>query len=83
MNSETQFHVSVMDARLKKVKTQRNKFKEERDSLINDIKELRKYKHMYQALSEHINIKAESNPSEWRYISLVHFIDDLEDDVND
>lgn len=80
MNSETQFHVSVMDARLKKVKTQRNKFKEERDSLINDIKELRKYKHMYQALSEHINIKAEANPSEWRYISLVHFIDDLEDE---
>lgn len=78
MNSETQFHVSVMDARLKKVKSQRNKFKDERDSLINDIKELRKYKHMYLELVNHIKIKAEVNPSEWRYISLVHFIDDLE-----
>ena len=80
MNSETQFHVSVMDARLKKVKSQRNKFKDERDSLINDIKELRKYKHMYQALVEHIKVKAEANPSEWRYISLVHFVDNLKEE---
>lgn len=80
MNSETQFHVSVMDARLKKVKSQRNKFKDERDSLINDIKELRKYKHMYQALVEHIRVKAEANPSEWRYISLVHFVDNLKEE---
>ena len=80
MNAETQFHVSVMDARLKNVKKQRDQFKEERDSLINDIKELRKYKQMYQALVEHIRVKAEANPSEWRYISLVHFKDDLEDE---
>lgn len=80
MNSETQFHVSVMDARLKKVKSQRNKFKDERDSLIKDIAELRKYKHMYQALVEHIRVKAEANPSEWRYISLVHFVDSLEEE---
>ena len=78
MNSETQFHVSVMDARLKRVKKQRDQFREERNSLIKDIKELRKYKQMYQVLAEHIKFKAESNPSEWRYISLVHFIDDLE-----
>ena len=83
MNSETQFHVSVMDARLKKVKKQRDQFREERNSLIKDIKELRKYKQMYQVLAEHIKFKAEANPSEWRYISLVHFIDDLEEDVND
>lgn len=38
---------------------------------------------MYLELVNHIKIKAEVNPSEWRYISLVHFIDDLEDDVND
>ena len=38
---------------------------------------------MYQVLAEHIKFKAEANPSEWRYISLVHFIDDLEEDVND
>ena len=69
-----------MDARLKKVKSQRNKFKDERDSLINDIKELRKYKHMYQALVEHIRVKAEANPSEWRYISLVHFVDNLKEE---
>ncbi|MCI2802338.1 hypothetical protein [Staphylococcus pettenkoferi] len=82
MNSETQFHVSVMDARLKKVKKQRDQFKEERDSLIQDIAKYSKYKRMYEELSNHIKIKAEANPSEWRYISLVHFIDDLEEDVN-
>ncbi|MCY1595441.1 hypothetical protein [Staphylococcus pettenkoferi] len=80
MNSETQFHVSVMDARLKKVKKQRNKFKDERDSLIKDIAELRQYKRMYQALVEHIKVKAEANPSEWRYISLVHFVDNLKEE---
>lgn len=42
MNAETQFHVSVMDARLKKVKKQRDEYKKQRDELINDIAELRK-----------------------------------------
>lgn len=80
MNAESKFVASVMDARLKKVKRERNKFKDERDGLIKDIGELRKYKHMYQALVEHIRVKAEANPSEWRYISLVHFVDDLEEE---
>ncbi|WP_145454872.1 helix-turn-helix domain-containing protein [Staphylococcus pettenkoferi] len=57
--------------------------KEQRDTLIHDIADLQKYKRMYKELTEHIKFKAETNPSEWRYISLVHFIDDLEDDVND
>lgn len=37
MNSETKFHVSVMDARLKKMKKQRDQYKSERDTLIDDI----------------------------------------------
>ena len=35
MNGETKFHVSVMDARLKKVKNQR-------DELINDITDIKR-----------------------------------------
>lgn len=57
-------------------------YKAERDTLIKDVNELRKYKFMFQELVAYIKFKAEANPSEWRYISLVHFIDDLEDDVN-
>ncbi|MDW4367085.1 hypothetical protein QI112_10855 [Staphylococcus saprophyticus] len=37
MNSETKFHVSVMDARLKKVKKQNDQYKTERDTLIDDL----------------------------------------------
>lgn len=37
MNSETKLHVSVMDARLKKVKKQCDQYKTERDTLIDDI----------------------------------------------
>ena len=42
MNAETQFHVSVMDARLKKVKKQRDEYKKQRDELIKDIALLHK-----------------------------------------
>ena len=42
MNAETQFHVSVMNARLKKVKKQRDEYKKQRDELIRDIALLHK-----------------------------------------
>ena len=42
MNAETQFHVSVIDARLKKVKKQRDEYKKQRDELIKDIALLHK-----------------------------------------
>lgn len=42
MNAETKFVSSVMDARLKKAKRERDAYKKQRDELINDIAKLRK-----------------------------------------
>lgn len=42
MNAEAKFVSSVMDARLKKVRKERDSFRKQRDELINDMAELRK-----------------------------------------
>lgn len=42
MNAEAKFVSSVMDARLKKAKRERDAYKKQRDELINDIAKLRK-----------------------------------------
>ncbi|WP_294582976.1 hypothetical protein [uncultured Staphylococcus sp.] len=55
-------------------------FKQERDSLIEDIKDLRLYKEKYESLTNYISFKAEVNPSMWQYIGMRHFVEDLEDD---
>lgn len=57
MNSETQFHVSVMDARLKKVRKERESFRKQRDELINDMAEV---KRKAEAFDEIVNAVDES-----------------------
>lgn len=42
MNAETKFVSSVMDARLKKVKRERDAYKKQRDELINDMAEVKR-----------------------------------------
>lgn len=37
----------------------------------------------YTDLTEHIRLKEENNPSEWRYKSLVGYINDLESDTHE
>lgn len=41
MNYETGFQLGVMDARLKKMRKQRDEYKKQRDDLIGDIAKLR------------------------------------------
>ncbi|HDI0556091.1 TPA: acetyltransferase, partial [Staphylococcus aureus] len=41
VNYETGFQIGVMDARLKKMRKQRDEYKEQRDELIGDIAKLR------------------------------------------
>lgn len=41
MNYDTGFQLSVMDARLKKMRKQRDEYKKQRDELIGDIGKLR------------------------------------------
>ncbi|MCG1551814.1 hypothetical protein K4U14_03505 [Staphylococcus epidermidis] len=42
MNAEAKFVSSVMDARLKKAKRERDAYKKQRDELINDIAETKR-----------------------------------------
>ncbi|RIL63870.1 hypothetical protein BUY59_11045 [Staphylococcus epidermidis] len=42
MNAEAKFVSSVMDARLKKVKRERDSFRKQRDEIINDMAETKK-----------------------------------------
>ena len=42
MNAEAKFVSSVMDARLKKVKRERDNFRKQRDELINDMAEVKR-----------------------------------------
>lgn len=41
MNYDTGFQISVMEARLKKMRKQRDEYKKQRDELIEDIAKLR------------------------------------------
>ncbi|MCT2015183.1 hypothetical protein M3D50_11835 [Staphylococcus capitis] len=60
MNAETQFHVSVMDARLKKVKKQRDAYKKQRDELINDIAEVKRKAEAFDEIKEYTLDKIET-----------------------
>lgn len=76
------------------IKKERNDYKQQRDELIEDVKNLREaliktqnladelmdIQVKYMNLTEHIKNKALHNPGVHRYIDLVHFIDDLERD---
>ncbi|WP_218084849.1 hypothetical protein, partial [Staphylococcus haemolyticus] len=42
MNAEAKFVSSVMDARLKKAKRERDAYKKQRDELINDMAEVKR-----------------------------------------
>ncbi|HII0540869.1 TPA: hypothetical protein ACYYBI_000634 [Staphylococcus aureus] len=42
MNYETGFQLGVMDARLKKMRKQRDEYKKQRDELIGDIAEVKR-----------------------------------------
>ena len=46
MNAEAKFVSSVMDARLKKAKRERDSFRKQRDELINDMAETKKQRRL-------------------------------------
>lgn len=57
MNAEAKFVSSVMDARLKKVRKERDSFRKQRDELINDMAEVKK---KAEAFDEIVNAVDES-----------------------
>ncbi|MEI9464730.1 hypothetical protein WCU86_10775 [Staphylococcus epidermidis] len=52
MNAEAKFVSSVMDARLKKAKRERDAYKKQRDELINDMSETKKKAEAYDKIKE-------------------------------
>lgn len=51
MNAEAKFVSSVMDARLKKAKRERNAYKKQRDELINDMAEVKRKAEAFELIS--------------------------------
>ncbi|MDS3949971.1 MULTISPECIES: hypothetical protein [Staphylococcus] len=54
MNAEAKFVSSVMDARLKKVKRERDSLLKQRDELINDMAEIKKKAEAWDKLKEYV-----------------------------
>ena len=54
MNAEAKFVSSVMDARLKKAKRERDAYKKQRDELINDMAEVKRKAEAFDEVRETI-----------------------------
>lgn len=52
MNAEAKFVSSVMDARLKKVRKERDSFRKQRDELINDMAETKRKAEAFDEILE-------------------------------
>ena len=52
MNAEAKFVSSVMDARLKKAKRERDAYKKQRDELINDMAETKRKAEAFDEIEE-------------------------------
>lgn len=52
MNAEAKFVSSVMDARLKKAKRERDAYKKQRDELIDDMAEIKKKAEAFDEILE-------------------------------
>ena len=77
MNAEAKFVSSVMDARLKKAKRERDSFRKQRDELINDMAEV---KRKAEAFDEMVKIYNQKNdlPSDEIFMEMGYCISDLE-----
>lgn len=70
MNAEAKFVSSVMDARLKKAKRERDSFRKQRDELINDMAETKRKAEAFDEILD-INIDKDELLSE-EYIEKVN-----------
>ncbi|MEB7398468.1 hypothetical protein [Staphylococcus epidermidis] len=70
MNAEAKFVSSVMDARLKKAKRERDSFRKQRDELINDMAETKRKAKAFDEILD-INIDKDELLSE-EYIEKVN-----------
>lgn len=59
MNAEAEFVSSVMDARLKKAKRERDAYKKQRDELINDMAEVKRKAEAFDEIA--VTVLSEDN----------------------
>lgn len=64
MNAEAKFVSSVMDARLKKAKRERDSFRKQRDELINDMAKTKK---KAEAFDEILNVDYIVTPDDYAH----------------
>lgn len=79
MNAEAKFVSSVMDARLKKAKRERDAYKKQRDELINDMAETKRKAKAFDEI-KHEYSKKDDEPSEEIFMNMGYIINNLEDD---
>lgn len=79
MNAEAKFVSSVMDARLKKAKRERDAYKKQRDELINDMAETKRKAEAFDEI-KHEYSKKDDEPSEEIFMNMGYIINNLEDD---
>ena len=79
MNAEAKFVSSVMDARLKKVKRERDSFRKQRDEIINDMAETKRKAEAFDEI-KHEYSKKDDEPSEEIFMNMGYIINNLEDD---
>ncbi|MFZ7906724.1 hypothetical protein [Staphylococcus hominis] len=84
MNAEAKFVSSVMDARLKKAKRERDAYKKQRDELINDMAEVKRKAEAYDKIKEAADSEKLNGYSLYdneRFIDrLCHVFDEMEAD---
>ncbi|MCG1570863.1 hypothetical protein K4Q62_08190 [Staphylococcus epidermidis] len=77
MNAEAKFVSSVMDARLKKVKRERDSLRKQRDELINDMAEVKRKAEAFDEI-KHEYSKKDDEPSEEIFMNMGYIINNLE-----
>lgn len=80
MNAEAKFVSSVMDARLKKAKRERDSFRKQRDELINDMAEVKRKAEAFDEIKELVNWFEENDRYEFegQVGKIIKIIKDLE-----
>ncbi len=80
MNAEAKFVSSVMDARLKKAKRERDAYKKQRDELINDMAEVKRKAEAFDEIKELVNWFEENDRYEFegQVGKIIKIINDLE-----
>ncbi|MGX0504289.1 putative dithiol-disulfide oxidoreductase (DUF899 family) [Staphylococcus hominis] len=80
MNAEAKFVSSVMDARLKKAKRERDSFRKQRDELINDMADIKRKAEAFDEIKELVNWFEENDRYEFegQVGKIIKIINDLE-----